>query len=103
LYHTATYPGAYFFASDGYHHHVATNTWIGTNITPNSANDPKNPGLDYYAIRLPDEKDEVKRLKNHLMKKGLDIDEKLIVMDKHHNSSFYVYDQDGIKIQFLFR
>ncbi len=26
LYHTATYPGDYFFAADGYHHHIATNT-----------------------------------------------------------------------------
>lgn len=103
LNHTTTYPGAYFFASDGYHHHVATNTWIGTNITPNSANDPKNPGLDHYAIRLPAEKEGVKRLKNHLMKKGLSIDEKLIDMDMQQNSSFYVHDQDGIKIQFLFR
>lgn len=103
LYHTATYPGAYFFAADGYHHHVATNTWIGTNIMPNSANDLKNPGLDHYAIRLSAEIDEVKRLKNHLMKKGIVIDEKLIDVDKHENSSFYLYDQDGIKIQFLFR
>jgi catechol 2,3-dioxygenase len=103
LYHTATYPGAYFFAADGYHHHIATNTWIGTNIMPNSANDPRNPGLDHYAIRLSAEKNEVKRLKNHLMKKGVVIGEKLIDVDKCENSSFYVYDQDGIRIQFLFR
>ena len=34
LYHAASYPGAYFFAADSYHHHVVTNTWIGTNILP---------------------------------------------------------------------
>ena len=37
LYHTASFPGAYFFAADHYHHHVATNIWLGTNILP--AND----------------------------------------------------------------
>jgi catechol 2,3-dioxygenase len=103
LYHTATYPGAYFFAANGYHHHIATNTWIGTNIAPNSSNDIQKPGLAHYAIRLPVEEDAIKRLKNHLIKNGVVIDEKLIGVDKHENSSFYVYDQDGIKIQFLFR
>jgi catechol 2,3-dioxygenase len=38
LYHTASYLGAYFYAADNYHHHVATNTWIGTNILPSSNN-----------------------------------------------------------------
>ncbi len=103
LYHTASYPGAYFFAADGYHHHIATNTWIGTNILPSSTNDPSKPGLEHYAIRLPNDKEEVKRLKNHLIKKGITIDEKLIDSDKHYNFSFYAYDQDGIKIQFLFK
>ena len=103
LYHTATYPGAYFFAADGYHHHIATNTWIGTNLMPNSANDPRKSGLDHYAIRLPAEIEVVKRLKNHLMKKGVVIDEKLNDAGKHESFSLYVYDQDGIKIQFLFR
>lgn len=103
LYHTASYPGAYFFAADRYHHHIATNTWIGTNILPNSANDPQILGLDHYAIKLPAEKEVIKQLENHLMSEGVVIDEKLIDVDKHEGSSFYVYDQDGIKIQFLFR
>jgi catechol 2,3-dioxygenase len=103
LYHTATYPGAYFFAADGYHHHIATNTWIGTNLMPNSANDQQKSGLDHYAIRLPAEIEAVKRLKNNLMKNGVVIDDKLDDTDKHESSSFYVYDQDGIKIQFLFK
>ena len=41
LNHTATYPGAYFFAANRYHHHVATNTWLGENIPP-ANNDNKN-------------------------------------------------------------
>jgi catechol 2,3-dioxygenase len=103
LYHTATYPGAYFFAAGGYHHHIATNTWIGTNISPNSANDTRKPGLDHYAIKMPAKTEVVKRLKNHLIKEGLVIYEKLNDVDIHKSSSFYVYDHDGIKIQFVFR
>ena len=103
LYHTATYPGAYFFAADGYHHHIATNTWIGTNIAPSSANDTQKPGLDHYAIKLSSKMEVIKRLKNHLIKEGLVIDEKLNDADIHESSSFYVYDHDGIKIQFVFR
>ena len=70
---------------------------------PNSTNDPRIPGLDHYAVRLSAEKNEVKRLKNHLVKKGVVIGEKSIDVDKCENSSFYVYDPDGIRIQFLFR
>ncbi len=68
-----------------------------------STNDPGNPGLDHYAIRLSAEKNEVKRLKNHLIKKGVIVGEKLFDVDKFENSSFYVYDPDGIRTQFLFR
>ncbi|MDF0682454.1 MAG: VOC family protein [Candidatus Nitrosocosmicus sp.] len=102
LYHTATYPGAYFFAANGYHHHIATNTWIGTNLIPNSANDLQKPGLAHFAIRLSTEQNTIERLKNHLTKNGVVIDEKATDFRKHENSSFYVYDQDGIKIQLLF-
>ena len=59
LYHTASYPGAYFFAADRYHHHVATNTWIGTQILPNSANDLGKLGLDHFALRISDDKKEI--------------------------------------------
>jgi catechol 2,3-dioxygenase len=54
LNHTATYPGAYFFAANRYHHHVATNTWLGENISP-AYTDNINPGLDHYAINLHNE------------------------------------------------
>lgn len=102
LHHTATYPGAYFFAANGYHHHIATNTWIGTNLMPNSANDLQKPGLAHYAIRLPHEENAIKQLRNHLTKNGVVIDEKGIDVNELETRSFYVYDQDGIKIQFLF-
>ena len=101
LYHTASYPGAYFFAADGYHHHVATNTWIGTNIPRNSANDLAKPGLDHYAIRVTGDNVDLNNLKIHLSKNGITVDEDMDNSDNHHDSSFYVYDPDGIKIQIL--
>jgi len=101
LYHTASYPGAYFFAADGYHHHIATNTWIETNILPNSANNSGKTGLDHFAIRIPGDKKEKGILKSHLTSNGISIDEKLLESDLHYKSSFYVYDHDGIKIQFM--
>jgi catechol 2,3-dioxygenase len=46
-----SYPGAIFFSSGGYHHHVAANTWAGEGA-------PAPPagalGLRQYEIRLPD-------------------------------------------------
>ncbi len=101
LYHTASYPGAYFFAADGYHHHVATNTWIGTNILCNSANDFTKPGLDHYAIRVTGDKEDLNKLKRHLIKYGMTVDEVLAHSDEKDDSSFYTYDPDGIKIQVL--
>lgn len=46
-----TYPGALFFAAGGYHHHLGTNIWAGTNLTPASV---EIRGLRYFTIRLPD-------------------------------------------------
>jgi len=102
LYHTASYPGAYFFAANGYHHHVATNTWIGTNILQSSANDRKKSGLEHYAIRITEDKEELNRLKSHLTKNDIDIDDHMKDSDEQDDSSFYIYDSDGIKIQILF-
>ncbi|MDQ6724260.1 MAG: VOC family protein [Thermoproteota archaeon] len=105
LNHTASYPGAYFFAANRYHHHVATNTWIGTNIMPaNNNKDQNKPGLDHYAIIITnDEEEEINRIKNYFVSLGILIDEKLLESDSQYMTSFYVYDPDGIKIQFLFR
>lgn len=59
---TTTYPGAYFFAAGRYHHHIATNTWIGTNILPAS---PESVGLNHFGIELPDA-EEFDRMAKHL-------------------------------------
>lgn len=103
LYHTATYPGAYFFAADGYHHHVATNTWIGTNILRNSAKDPTKPGLEHFALRVAGDKEELYSLKSHLTINGITIDEHIEGSDEQNDSSLYLCDSDGIKIQVLVR
>jgi catechol 2,3-dioxygenase len=103
LYLTASLPGAYFFASDGYHHHIATNTWIGTNLMSNSADDYDKTGLAYFAIRIPGnyKQEELRRLKNYFTKNGVLINEKLGKCDNHNDFLFYAYDPFGIKIQFL--
>jgi catechol 2,3-dioxygenase len=59
---TSTYPGAYFFAAGKYHHHIATNTWLGTNILPSSQ---ERAGLNHFGIELPN-KEEFDRLVKHL-------------------------------------
>jgi catechol 2,3-dioxygenase len=43
LHHTASYSGAYFLTANNYHHHVATNIWMDTNILP-ANNSNKKPG-----------------------------------------------------------
>jgi catechol 2,3-dioxygenase len=47
---TATYPGAYFFAAGKYHHHIATNIWLGTSIQLASS---EHVGLNHFGIELP--------------------------------------------------
>jgi catechol 2,3-dioxygenase len=101
LYHTASYPGAYFFAADGYHHHVATNIWIGTNILRNSANDHSKQGLDHYALRITGNKEDLKKLTDHFATNGITVNEDLDDSYDQRDSSLYIYDPDGIKIQLL--
>jgi catechol 2,3-dioxygenase len=60
---TSTYPGAYFFAAGKYHHHIATNTWLGTgNILPAS---PESIGLNHFGIELSNIED-FDRMVKHL-------------------------------------
>ncbi|KAA2283146.1 MAG: VOC family protein [Candidatus Nitrosocosmicus sp.] len=103
LYHTASYPGAYFFAANSYHHHIATNTWIGTNILPSNADDHRKPGLKHYAIRVTGDNEELNRLKRQLTTNNIAIYEHVRDSDEQSDTSFYIYDSDGIKIQILLR
>jgi catechol 2,3-dioxygenase len=100
LYNTASYPGANFFAADEYHHHIATNTWLGTDILPTGSYE--RAGLDHYAVRLPT-REEIDRLKNQLIETKTPINEKTNESSNHYSSSFNTVDPDRIKIQFLYR
>jgi catechol 2,3-dioxygenase len=84
---TATIPGAAFFAADKYHHHIATNTWLGTDILPAA---PQSIGLNHFSILLPS-KAEFERLENQMSKYSQ--------QTKLSEKSHFVYDTDGIKIQ----
>jgi catechol 2,3-dioxygenase len=105
LYHTATYPGAYFFAANGYHHHIATNTWIGTNILPANSDQQDGPGLDHYAISLPinNNNKDMTKLRHEFANHGIVIDDNIPDIDRqYHDNTFYIYDHDGLKIQLIF-
>lgn len=83
---TATIPSAAFFAADTYHHHVATNTWLGTDILPASS---ESIGLNHFSIVLPN-KTEFEKLTNQISKQD-------------HNAtlsedSYFIHDKDGITI-----
>lgn len=49
-----SYPGALFFGAGGYHHHLGTNIWAGTNAEPMRADEA---GLVEWTIELPDARD----------------------------------------------
>ncbi len=85
---TATIPpSAAFFAAGKYHHHIAANTWLGTDIMPAS---PQSVGLNHFSIDLPS-KEEFQRVEKRLARYGkgfTDLEER----------AGFVYDMDGIKI-----
>ena len=87
---TTTYPGAYFFAAGRYHHHIATNTWLGSNILLAS---PQSIGLNYFGIELPniEEFDKtVKQLQQYnIVEQSSSLSSKAIL----------IYDPNGIRIQ----
>jgi catechol 2,3-dioxygenase len=85
---TTSYPGAYFFAAGRYHHHIATNTWLGTDIASAS---PESVGLNHFSIELPN-KDAFTRSLRQLSRYDL------AVSDLSEGSVF-VQDMDGIRIR----
>jgi catechol 2,3-dioxygenase len=86
---TAGLPNASFFAADGYHHHVATNTWLGTGIARAS---PESIGLNHFSVVLPDKK-EFTKLLGQFSRRNV----KMTNSDSSDESVF-VQDGDGIKI-----
>ena len=93
LHHTCTFPGAYFFAANSYHHHVATNTWLGTDIQEANS---EELGLDYFTLKLPAKPDFGKLLRQ-LRSKNIEI-----ISDTNgngNNNTVFIHDPDQIKIQ----
>src|SRR5581483_8866648 len=84
---TATIPSAAFFAAGKYHHHIAANTWLGTDISPALS---ESVGLNHFSIVMPN-KEEFQRLADQLSKSGM--------ASTMSERSGFVYDMDGIKIQ----
>jgi catechol 2,3-dioxygenase len=93
LHHTCSYPGANFFAADSYHHHIATNTWLGSDI----ANvDSSHPGLDHFALKL-DSKENFEELLHQM--RHMKIEVLTDDSNKINKESFFILDPDKIKIQ----
>ena len=96
LHHTCIYPGANFFAANSYHHHVATNTWLGTNI---QKADSLEPGLDHFALRIESKENY------ELLLEQLKIMNMAKIQDKGDHiskTSIFIYDPDRIKIQIYY-
>jgi catechol 2,3-dioxygenase len=91
LNHTASYPGAYFFAADRYHHHIATNTWLGSNIQQASSEDI---GLNHFSVELPD-KEQFEKTAQQL--RGYSIELPRHVQSNGSRCTFF-RDNDGIII-----
>ena len=86
---TTTYPGAYFFAAGRYHHHIATNTWLGANILPAS---PESIGLNHFSIELPN-KEEFDRTLKQLQQQNI------VESTNEISKAIFIQDPNGIRIQ----
>ncbi|WP_371503905.1 VOC family protein [Nitrosopumilus adriaticus] len=87
---TASMKGALFFAAGDYHHHIATNVWLGENILPVNS---ELPGLDYFTIKLSDN--------TNLDDLIHSLNDSKITFTKLENGSISIFDQDRISIQIL--
>ena len=93
LHHTCSYPGANFFAADSYHHHIATNTWLGNDI---AKADSTQHGLDHFSLNLKS-KENFEELLYQLERMKIEVltDDS----NKINKKSFFILDPDKIKIQ----
>ncbi|HVE36609.1 MAG TPA: VOC family protein [Nitrososphaeraceae archaeon] len=94
LHHTCSYPGANFFAADSYHHHIATNTWLGNDIV---SADSGQVGLDHFSLNLQS-KENFEELLHQIERMKLEVlwDD---TNEKINNAAFFILDPDKIKIQ----
>jgi catechol 2,3-dioxygenase len=87
---TAAIPAASFFAADGYHHHIATNTWLGTGIAASSS---ESIGLNHFSVELSN-KEQLARLIDIFSQRNM-----AVLRGGLPETSVFVQDMDGIKIQ----
>ncbi len=84
---TASMQGALFFAAGKYHHHIATNVWLGEHISKASRN---FVGLDYFTIKFSSKdkiNDAIKQLESHK-----------ITVKELEDGSFSIFDDEQISI-----
>jgi catechol 2,3-dioxygenase len=89
---TTMFPGAAFFAVGEYHHHIAANTWLGTDIPPAS---PQGIGLNHFGVEVPS-KEEYARLVKQLSRHG-------VALSDSSDGSVFVRDMDGIQFRVQYR
>src|SRR5215218_628913 len=88
---TAAISTASFFAADGYHHHIATNTWLGTGIAPASS---ESIGLNHFSIELSRDRKSTRLIDLFSRRRNM-----AVLRGGFSDRSVFVQDMDGIKIQ----
>ena len=81
--------GALFFAARNYHHHIATNVWLGEGI-PNASTE--FTGLDYFTIKLSS-KAKLDEVISRLQSQRI-----VVTESKSESNSFEIHDEDKISI-----
>jgi catechol 2,3-dioxygenase len=94
---TATYPGAYFFAAGKYHHHIATNIWLGTSIQLASS---EYVGLNHFGIELPN-KEQYEKTIERLRQYKIEMPQN--GQSNGSSKSVFLRDMDGITIRLYTR
>jgi catechol 2,3-dioxygenase len=90
---TTTYPGAYFFAAGKYHHHIATNTWLGTtNILPALS---ESIGLNHFGVELPNMEDFDRMVKHLARYNNISTAQRASLS----SNAILIQDPDGIRIE----
>lgn len=95
FHHTCTFPGANFFAADMYHHHVAVNIWLGSDIVKANS---RGPGLDHFGLKL-DSVENFRKLLKRLKAAKTTYAHERSKSNKIHDGSIVLRDPDGIKIK----
>jgi catechol 2,3-dioxygenase len=94
---TATFPGAYFFAAGKYHHHIATNIWLGTSIQLASS---EHVGLNHFGIELPN-KEQYEKTTQQLGQYKIETPQ--YGQSNGSSKSVFLRDMDGITIRIYTR